>query len=250
MKSYYKTNNVYERLENLSDHSFKWVSGNAWFLVYGDGESNPAIIAAVWGQNAPIPKDMLRLLMQLSTAAELPFACIRFDDAAESIASVQLSINGERFEEVGLNELRTRFASFGLPLAGPQGTTKAINDQASSAYHHWQRQNLGRITVSDIDLLRLAEDGTPSEIIELKRSYLPLERWRPYSADYPNFDLLNIIAERCSLPLTIAYNVRHKNPFRDDASELSIFEYKRGEVAHLGVIAFSDFISGEYRNDI
>ena len=249
MNNYYKTNNVYDRLEAHSDHLFNWVAGNAWFLVYGDGDANPAVNAAVWGETVPMPKDMLRLFMELSSTASLPFACIRFDDAADSITSVQLSVNGERSTDCTLEELRSRFASFGLPLAGPRSTAKAINDRASSAYHHWQRQNLGRITVSDIDLLRLSEDGTPAEIIELKRSIIPLHQWKPYPVDYPNFNLLSVFADQCDLALTIAYNVRHKNPFRDDASTLSIFDYKREQISHLGVVSFADFVSGKYRGD-
>src|SRR3546814_2212476 len=54
-------------------------------------------------------------------------------------------------------------------------------------------------------------NGIPSEIIELKRSYIGLDRWKPFQADFPNFNLLMNLAKFSSLKMTIAYNVRHKN---------------------------------------
>jgi hypothetical protein len=144
--------------------------------------------------------------------------------------------------------LKGWFASVGLPVSAgaPQ---KAINSRQSSAYHDWQRGNLGAIKVSDVDLIRLgSDDQTPTEVIELKRSFYPLGSWRPYTQDYPNFNVISDVTGRVGARFTIAYNRRVTNPsFVDDASRLSLFAYsKAGGAQALGEFSFEQFANGAY----
>jgi hypothetical protein len=244
--SYYKTNAVYQLLENTPQHQFRWVSGNAWSLIYGDGKSNPLACILISGKSWAYQKGIFALMKRVSEVSGLPFITITFDDLATDIDQVVVSVNGSIENSISLNALRDIFESFGLPVKNGKAS-KAINDASSSAYHKWQRENLGSITVSDIDLFRKSSDRTSGEIIELKRSYIQLEKWTPFSADFANFNLLLAISKKCGLELTIAYNLREKNPFRDDASMLSIFKYNKIDTpTFVGTYKFEDFVSGIY----
>ena len=138
------------------------------------------------------------------------------------------------------------FAELGLPVP-KGGTKKLINDASSSAFHKWQRQNLGAITVSDLDLFRTKTSFHHAEFIELKRSYIDVESWRPFRADFPNFLLMNSVARRCGVALTIAYNVRHKNPLNDDPSVISLFGFsEHGSIIQKCRVSFEAFVAGSY----
>lgn len=248
--SYYKSNAVYKMLENTPNHQFRWVSGNAWALIYGDSNSTPLVCALVYGKSWNFQAEMRILLNKIAKSSRIPFVSIMFDDTKTEINNVHFNINEDETMLISLSELRDVFESFGLPVKRG-AASKAINDSSSSAYHQWQRANLGSITVSDIDLLRKSSGGAPGEIIELKRSYIPLEKWRPFPNDYANFNLLSSVADRCGVIFTIAYNLREKYPFRDDATRLSIYKYSKiNAPTYLGIYGFQQFLNGDYVSKI
>lgn len=251
MNNYYKTNAIYVELEKRGSVPFVWTSGNAWILLYANSAASVRVVAFVTGKSTTKSGEDQRLRLEaaratavaMATAAGVPFAAIEFDDEAESIDSVTL--NGIA---VSLDELKAWFAKAGLPVQGPT-TSKTINDASSSAYHNWQRANLGAIKVSDIDLVRLApKTKAATEIFELKRSFIALEKWKPYTVDYQNFNVLADLATRVGVRLTIAYNVRVTKPvFVDDAARISLFAYSRDAGARsLGEISFDEFLQGKY----
>lgn len=242
---YYQSNAIYERLHGADNRSLSWTAANAWTLVYGNGNSNPAVLALVAGRSWKIQNEIISFVEHMGKVSGIPIIEIYFDDADTHIDSVKIRLDGSDLADVSLDNLKSIFAEFGLAVTSGSAT-KAINDASSSAYHNWQRANLGRITVSDIDLFRIDDNGIPNEIIELKRSYIGLDRWKPFSADFPNFNLLMNLSKSCSLRMTIAYNVRHKNPFYDDARNLSIFDYSDGSPEHLGLFTFEDFLARNY----
>jgi len=183
------------------------------------------------------------LARQLATDSNLPFLQVIFDDMAPEIGNVYLTSPAMSLSsELSLGELKETFHSLGLPVKSAV-TSKAINSAASSAYHDWQRANLGSIRVTDLDLFRLQPDTRKvTEIIELKRSFYSLEKWRPFAQDFVNFDLIEVLGNLNNIPFTIAYNVRSKSPFFDDPSQLSLFSYKSGVGAtQLGVVTFASF---------
>ncbi len=245
MTSYYRTNDVYTRLDQIERHPFLWVSGNAWILIYGDAQSNPLLCVLAYGISANVSEPVVDSLQVICDCARLPFRMICFDDSAEQIDHVLCGPDRSTLTQVSLPDLKSLFAELGIPVTGgiPH---KAINDRESSAYHHWQRANLGRIVVSDIDLIRLDGELHPIELLELKRSYISLSSWTPYRDDYANFNLLLSVAKRCSLRFSIAYNVRHRSPFRDDASRLVLFRYTGENVSKVGTLSFDEFVKGEY----
>jgi hypothetical protein len=84
------------------------------------------------------------------------------------------------------------------------------------------------------------------EVLELKRSFISLETWRPYKADYTNFNVIANVCEPADVRFTIAYNVRTTNPTRDDPSQLSLFAYEPSKVSPIGQLSFDDFAAGKY----
>lgn len=233
-------------LERTEGHPFRWVAGNAWTLIYGDNQSNPLVCALVAGKSWSFQKEIFSLVKRISDVSGLPMVHIEFDDRRPEIENVLASINGAEFKTFELADLRDLFASFGLPVKSGK-VSKSINDASSSAYHNWQRQNLGNISVSDIDLFRKSVGSVRAELIELKRSYISLDNWKPFPADYTNFNLLLAVARLCSLEFSIAYNVRHKNPFHDDATRFSIFRYNQESLPRsVGIYTQDEFIRGAY----
>ena len=149
------------------------------------------------------------------------------------------------FIKQSLQDLKNKFSGYGLPISNSK-TDKYLNDKVSSAYHKWQRDQLGRsLVVSDIDLVNI-KNGSLFAFYELKRSYKSLEEWQPHRDDYPNFILLSKLAQKSGLLLRIAYNVRTKNPWYDNISKIKVFEFKHGNPVSIkdrGIYSLSDFLN-------
>jgi hypothetical protein len=251
MTNYYKSNAIYDELERRGAAvPFVWVSGNAWILIYADNTAAVQVVAFVSGKSTMLANAAITLrlgaakaaAMTLAASAGATFAEIQFNDEEISIDSVLLNKT-----QITLGELKNWFERAGLDVRGTV-TSKAINDASSSAYQNWQRENLGAIKVSDVDLIRLnPKTGGAVEIIELKRSYFSIEKWRPFEVDFANFNVLSNLAARIGAKFTIAYNVRSKSPyFHDDATLISLFSYSRDEGARArGVVSFEQFLSGQ-----
>ncbi len=246
MGEYYKTNAVYDEIKKRNNNNFVWAVGNAWVLIYGCAPAEPKIIVFAKGKSWVHQQELEDAVNFLSETSGLPIVHLEFDDQAGELDEVKVVIDN-RERKLSLEGLKKLYSDFGLPVSErPVG--KAVNDATSSAYHNWQRSALGAgLRVSDIDLIRLGEDGSPIEFIELKRSYYEIPRWSPFSNDYVNFDLIFNSIHKISNCLTIAYNVRRKNPFHDDPSRIKVFSYKSGpQVDLVGIFELEDFLSGKY----
>lgn len=249
--NYYKSNSVYEELIAQNVEDLVWASENAWILLYADYLASIKVVAFVSGESTRLSSSSTKVRLNnaenaasiLAEAANIPFANIHFDDTSSEIDHVSLNT-----KTVNLSDLKEWFSSKGLSV-GSGTTGKAINSEVSSAYHSWQRANLGAIKVSDIDLIRFDDDGENiKELIELKRSFYSLEDWNPYPADFQNFNVVANLAELISARFTIAYNVRTKTPpILDDPSNLSLFSYsKTSGPRPIGVRSFAHFRQGDY----
>ena len=125
------------------------------------------------------------------------------------------------------DQLRDIFESYGVVQPGT--AKKRVNQYTSSPYHDWQRNNLGRITVSDFDLIKY-QDNEVKEIVELKRSKITLDHWRPYTKDYPNFALIinTIVRSGKRIPFTLYYNLMkagQKGTREEDISQIKVFNF-------------------------
>ena len=228
--SYYVGNGVYEYLSRCPKRdSFYWTSGNLWLLVYGNTYDEPKVLTIASEEKleaaeTEAEKKAAQMVVKIAGNTGIPVNFVRFDPAAP-IERVRYCERGMKSTSViSSEELKNRFARYGL-IMNQLPAQKSINDKSSSPYHVWQRLNMGSsVVVSDIDLLRL-ENHEPEEIIELKRSFIPLDRWRPYEKDYNNFRLLSALAQKRGLGFYIVYNYRKKTPFFDDVSYLKIFQF-------------------------
>lgn len=155
---------------------------------------------------------------------DVPVNFVRFDPSSP-IEQVRYWAQGTRMTAIiSSKELWKMFQGYGLKM-NEMPAQKSINDKSSSPYHDWQRVHMGNsVVVADIDLLRL-ENGVPTEIIELKRSFIDIEKWEPYQKDYRNFCLIPKLARKRGLDFYIVYNYRRKEPLLDDVSLLKIFEF-------------------------
>jgi hypothetical protein len=255
MIRYYSSNALYERLEAVGCQQFCWAVGNSWVLLYGDSKGVPRLVICASGTSTVQLDDLGRekiqvthaLAKELAGRANLPFGTIEFDDRVPEISNV--SLNGTL---VSLNDLKRWFSGIGIAVRDDISSAplKALNDTSSSAYHNWQRSALGHIVVTDIDLFRLNTNSRMAmTLYELKRSFIPLDRWAPYRADYSNFNLASAFAEMSDVEFHIVYNVRHKTPrVFDDVSRLRLFSYSfQAGAKLLTELAFDDFVQGAPR---
>lgn len=228
--SYYVGNGVYEYLSRCEKRdSFYWTSGNLWLLVYGNTYNEPKVLTVASEEKletaaTTAEKRAVKEAVKIAGDTGISVNFVRFAPEGP-IERVRYCERGMKSVSViSSEELKKRFAQYGLTM-NRLSAQKSINDKKSSPYHEWQRENMGSsVVVSDIDLLRL-ENHEPREIIELKRSFIPLDKWKPYKADYNNFSLLSALAKERSLGFYIVYNYRKKTPLFDDISRLKIFEF-------------------------
>ncbi len=246
---YYRTNAIYKMIRQNDLDAFLLPEGNSWFLVYGDSNCVPKVMVFVYGSSVSSKTDYLKraegVLNYVSCKSGVPQVSISFDDSVSEVVSVSLK-NGKNTKEISLDELKNYFHGLGLPVKSGL-CKKAINDAKSSAYHGWQRENLGSIVVADIDLFRLGKNSIPIEIIELKRSYIPLSQWTPFRADYANFNLLSKLSIENTCFFLILYNLRTKNPWFDDPSSVTLFNYSESRGAtKIGQYTFQEFVERKY----
>jgi hypothetical protein len=248
---YYRSNAVYDAILNSNQRDdFTWAAENAWILVYGTAEAAPLLIALVFGMSSGRNQVLFDTVRTLSRITNTPGIAIEFDDTETEISTVQLwkSIHDSTIVTATLEDLKRHFQTLGLAVSStPIG--KAINDKSSSAYHNWQRSSLGgSITVSDLDLIRLGPNEF-IEVLELKRSFYPVESWQPYRDDFRNFQLISNLLNGTGIRFHIAYNQRVKTPYKDDASRISVFEFRNGQpptTLKLGIYTIIEFLSGEH----
>lgn len=249
MSNYYQSNAIYDALKTRK-HSFRWIIGNAWLLVYGNkSDSKAKVIVLAHGRSWEVDKEILKVLQKLSNKSGIEVVKVSFDDRENSNVS-DIDFSDSLFGssvKISLSTLKDKLKSYGLDITDGQ-CDKYLNDSTSSAYHKWQRNSLGnKIIVTDMDLLRVNEQGDTTEIIELKRSYKTVQDWSPYTDDFKNFDLLETISGKINIPFYIVYNQRKSNPFQDIYAYVSIFGYKNKASTTINRgVSFDAFVSGDY----
>lgn len=256
---YYHGNEIYRYLleHDLSDRYF-WVSGTMWTLLYSNPDGTPVTFcfaSRVDGEqeltrpSTPEETRAFRQFCLLAKQAELPLFSLRFVDdgchACEHFLFREFQ-GGAPSQVIPSGQLLTWLRERGLMFRG-DSTGKDLNDRSSSSFHIWQRENMGNsVIATDLDLMRI-ENGRVDTIYELKRSYLPLETWRPFEDDRANYRAGLCLARRAGADYRIVYNVRQTKPeFFDDVSRLKIFSLDHGwPAAALGEYAIEDYFPRE-----
>lgn len=249
---YYKSNAHYEYIRANNLPQFRFVLGNAWQLVYGDNNCCPLVLIFAVGvsidqiDNPPTveEKEAFNLLAIAAANANLPIKYIRFACDVEEVETVRVSDDSIHYSILSMPELSDLIGSFGLPVSNTK-TAKYLNDRTSSAYHQWQRSNLGaNLTVSDIDLWRLSAPEVPKIVFELKRSYYDLSKWKPFTDDYKNFRLISNLCNMAGMQFKIIYNQRIKRPFEDKIDKLKIYSVdfsQKPPIKEDGIITLDEF---------
>lgn len=227
---YYDSNAIYQYIRSKEIDNLKFASGDVWQLVYGDNNCIPKLLVVVTAVGrdphvTKMEKIASQILKKISDKAEIPLLSIRFDSQEKIVEKVKIYTGEQlKYQELNLKSLKEIFKQYGLPVNSGQ-TGKYLNDAASSAYHKWQRNELGKdMKVSDFDLWKVNNKGEPVTLFELKRSIISIDKWEPYEDDYNNFRLLFNVLKKTGIDFKILYNVRSKKPvINDDISKIKIF---------------------------
>ena len=226
----YTGNAIYDYVYE-EDLDYYFSAEHTWMLVYGNAASVPKILVFA-NKVADINDDCTAEELNASNKAlsiarylNLPFIFVRFMVNSEVVSVWEESVGQWRMLEY--DQLRDIYERYGVVQPGT--ARKRVNQYTSSPYHDWQRSNLGRITVSDFDLIKYV-DGEVKEIVELKRSKISLDTWTPYTNDFPNFALLinTIVGSGKRIPFTLYYNLMRagqKGMRVEDTSRIKVFDF-------------------------
>lgn len=226
----YSTNAIYEYLkqnEGSFEYNYLYINENNWIIIYGNENTSPKLILIVTSlsditqEQTEFEKKALSVML----TNNIPIRLLRFEpNSFSQEVSITTNENNEFFTVIETSKLYSNlFEHYGLS-AGKLIETKEINVATSSTFHEWQRNFLsGKLNITDIDLIVYDSNNLIIRIYELKRSYIPLLSWKPYSADYANFKLLRRSFLN-SIPIFILYNLYTGNPRIEDLSTLTLFK--------------------------
>lgn len=226
----YSTNAIYEYLKANPglNNQYLYIQDGNWVLVYGNENAVPKLFLIVtrMEDNLDSPlSDFETQAKALLSDQGLPIRILRFKEGSFSkVVAISNSHNIEEISIIQTAELyNSLFSEYGLSSTA-NIATKAVNDATSSTFHVWQRSFLsGGLIISDVDLIVYNAANTILRIYELKRSFIALNNWRPYEADYPNFRLLRR-AFPLNIPLVIIFNLYQGTPRVEDLSYLRVFK--------------------------
>lgn len=226
----YRGNAIYDYIA-ANNYDYFFCAENHWILVYGNAESIPKIIVFaskaddIWMPFSDAEKTAVNKSFGIAKYLRLPFICVRF--MANSGVVLVWQPGAKSWVGMSYEQLRDLYEKYGAVQPGT--AKKPVNQYVSSPYHDWQRQNLGRITVSDFDLIKYRNNRV-EQIIELKRSRRSVAEWVPYTDDYPNFALLinTIVGSGKNIPFTLFYNFMKDGEIgnrAEDISKIKVFDF-------------------------
>ena len=231
----YKGNGITQYIvdNKLDDYFFS--AKNSWLLLYGKKEGQvpePRLLAFVCEVNdgyayTADQKKNLSDAVVISKELNLPLLAIRFKKNCNDVAVTE---KGVPTRLITYSELKEKFQKEYNVIPNAEYGNKDINAYSSSSYHDWQRQALGGIVVTDLDLVKIdRHNETIEKIFELKRSRTFVNYWTPYPEDYMNFGLIinAIIASKKNIPFCLLYNRYEMIGINriDDISKMSVFAF-------------------------
>ncbi len=236
-QNYYRGNLL---LDSLATYPFFFVpSAGTWIVVYADTNHNPSLVLNVYENegifdNKPTKNNCFKEIPvgELIIKSDSSFA-IRWR-------------NHNKFRVVNSDELYSEFHNKNLVLSRNY-VGKPFNSKASSAYHIWQSRTKFVGGITDVDLLRLDESGKPVEIIEIKRSRINPNSWKPYYQDKGGYEILENLCKKLSLNFSIIYY--HFDPHMriEDIQRLTLFRKKEGfSFVKVGSLSLDEFIHKKY----
>lgn len=234
--SYYDGNAIYHHLAENPHPQMLIPGASVWPLVYATNQSEPKAMVVVFqckpGEKffpSTASKRFVYRAAEIARRAGLPFRMMSYEEpaAGQDLLSVRVSDEKHRDVEIlNMDQWKAVLGGFGIPLAGR--ISKPVNRAQSSAYHAWQRANLGNIRVVDLDLLLLTKSGKLDRVMELKRSSVPIEKWAPYSEDFVNFDVIGRVCGRAGLGFCLLFNNYNRTTGKDNLKQFRVFDYANG----------------------
>lgn len=104
---------------------------------------------------------------------------------------------------------------------------KPINSHTSNEFHAWQPRLYGRgLCLVDVDAWVVAvadarNDFRVVALLELKRSFIAVDAWRPFAEDRPSYAALLSLAGVAGVPLYVVYF--RKGVAIEDETPLAVF---------------------------
>lgn len=175
-----------------------------------------------------------KLCCMIAQQAELPLFWIRYVDCeilnnSDYVHLGSFNKDQKKYDRIQLSQMPTIFSRFKIKAELENRTPqKRKNDSLSSAFHIWQRECLRVGIFADVDLIRL-RGGRVVELMELKRSYIPFDKWNPYNNDINNFSILcNFCRKLGNVDFHIVFNAQVNAGLYGSGAELGKY-YRRIE---------------------
>jgi hypothetical protein len=169
--------------------------------------------------------NIARIAQELARASKSVFFIVLYSISGDSVFVVTNPddpLNLDAGKSVNENDMPKIIERFFNTNLGTAGTAKSVNKSTSDWFHVWTRSNLPTAYVkANIDGLILTEQGTPSILLETKRSFYETRRWQPFQTDGRNYLLQYLLAKKTDLDFWTVY---HKKGLQvSDASDISLF---------------------------
>lgn len=228
----YDGNGIYDYIRNSGLNNYFFLAKTQWIMLYGNNQAIPKLLAFISEVNnitlsmTENEKHSKNVCEAIAEQLKLPFITVRFSNSDHNNVELYMS-EGKQTKIISYERLRDAFEYYSVI---PNGTPKKeVNQYTSSAYHNWQRANLGNIVVTDLDLIRF-ENKLINCIIELKRSKKSLDSWRPYPDDFSNFALISnaITLSGKDIPFYLYYNLLSEGRMgerSEDLSRIKVFRF-------------------------
>jgi hypothetical protein len=257
MDNFYKGNAIYNLIE--STHSFRFTNENLWIVVYGNREAEPKVLILLSGysnndyeSNTLTTKEseMLIYTKQISNKSKVPFLYVRYNYDSKKLYSLKIMVS-DKINTVTMEEFVKILVGYGIQKNN-RGSYKPINSKASNIYHLWQVNCGLDIITSDIDLMRVNSNLDITDVFELKRSFISIDKWEPFSNDYNNFILLSKLFNPCKIRFYLLFNQYYKAPYFDDINKLKVFKLSFENklfIENYGLYTLSNFLLSFADND-
>jgi len=254
---YYVGNAFYDYVDSHFDN-FAYAKENIWLLVYGNSRCEPKLIIVLSALTREAyqsntfsseEKEIIQYAKQISDQSKVPWVYVSFVKDEKELTKAKICCPALKYEfkELTPDALADVYRGFGLFIVEKE-SGKTINKQYSNVYQKWQMKIGYGLTGSDIDIMKL-KDGKIESVYELKRSFIAIEKWKPYPADFHNFILLSKLFNLCGIKFYIVYNHRQEKPFFDDISKIKVYKIDAREknfYSLLGIYSTDEFFKKDF----
>lgn len=255
--NFYRGNEIYNFISNVNRYRFP--NDNFWFLVYGEKNGcQPKLLIALSGYEEKEFKnktlkinemDFVDYIKQFSKRTNVPWIYVRFNVADKSMKEVMIMSENKRLSLINVELYKNILEYFGLTLVDKNSQTKDFNTGGpSNIYQIWQMKISNTMISSDIDLFKVDDNNKITDVYELKRSKIDIEKWEPFKMDYHNFQLLTNLLIKANIKFHIVYNEysQNENGRKDNIQKVKIFDVKETdnfEYDNCRIISLYDFLN-------